>query len=148
MVIKKHYLFLTESPSSFCFKRCLFTNLHLSIFKWEILKHCSPYRGGKRKCDLCLTEKLLILKNKDNPLNRRSELMGKCRHLRKFKLECVKQFNRFFYCQCFYFQYHTCHDIYSNVLNLCIILLTFFSLFFTLMSSFLYGRNETVVGVK
>ena len=58
--------------------------------EWEILKHCSKYKGGKRKCDLCLTEKLLILKNKDNPLNKRTELMGKCRHLRKFKLQAVR----------------------------------------------------------
>lgn len=57
---------------------------------WEILRHCSKYKGGKRKCDLCLTEKLFILKNKENPLNKRTELMGKCRHLRKFKLQVIK----------------------------------------------------------
>ena len=32
--------------------------------RWEILRHCSKYKGGKRKCDLCLTEKLLSLKTK------------------------------------------------------------------------------------
>ena len=58
--------------------------------KWEILKHCSKYRGGNRKCDLCLTEKLLILKNRDNSLNKRTELMGNCRHLRKFRLQSIK----------------------------------------------------------
>ena len=60
------------------------------VVKWEILKYCSKYRGGKRKCDLCLTEKLLILKNRDNSLNKRTELMGNCRHLRKFRLQSIK----------------------------------------------------------
>ena len=58
--------------------------------KWDIVQKCSKYKGGNRKCDLCLTEKLLILRNKHNPLNKRTELMAKCRHLRKFKLQAVK----------------------------------------------------------
>ena len=69
---------------------CKNNNIETSV-SWEILRHCNKYRGGRRKCDLCLTEKLLILQNKTNPLNKRSELMGKCRHLRKFKLQMVKK---------------------------------------------------------
>ena len=43
---------------------------------------------GGRQCDLCLTEKLFILKNFNNPnyLNKRSELALKCRHKAKFLL--------------------------------------------------------------
>ena len=58
---------------------------------WQILKNCKSYRCGTRKCDLCLTEKLMILKEKGpSSLNRRSELMGTCRHRRKFRLANVK----------------------------------------------------------
>ena len=52
-----------------------------------------PYRCGTRKCDLCLTEKLVILRNaheKKNTLNTRSEIMNKCRHTLKFKLASVR----------------------------------------------------------
>ena len=55
--------------------------------KWEILKQSSPYKCGTRKCDLCLTEKLAIIKGKSEKLlNKRSEILNKCRHSRKFKL--------------------------------------------------------------
>ena len=55
--------------------------------KWEILKRSSPYTCGMRKCDLCLTEKLFILRaDPAQVLNRHSELMQKCRHTNKFKL--------------------------------------------------------------
>ena len=57
---------------------------------WEIVKKCNKYRCGSKKCDLCLTEKLEILKGRKNGermLNKRSELMNKCRHKRKFILE-------------------------------------------------------------
>ena len=59
--------------------------------KWEILKRCSPYVAGMRRCDLCLTEKLLILQsNPGQVLNKNSEIMQKCRHNNKFKLINVK----------------------------------------------------------
>ena len=58
---------------------------------WQILRNSKSYRCGTRKCDLCLTEKLMILKEKGpSSLNRRSELMGTCRHRRKFRLANVK----------------------------------------------------------
>ena len=54
---------------------------------WEILKKPSPYRCGTRRCDLCLTEKLLILQaGPTSVLNKHSEIMQKCRHANKFKL--------------------------------------------------------------
>ena len=66
------------------------TNNTTPTIKWKILEKCNKYKGATRKCDICLTEKLHILFNRDNPLNRRTELMTRCPHLRKFKLEHVK----------------------------------------------------------
>ena len=60
--------------------------------KWSIEAKSFPYRCGSRKCDLCLTEKLHILKNDPkSTLNSRSELVNKCRHALKFKLAKAKQ---------------------------------------------------------
>ena len=59
--------------------------------RWEIHKHCSPYKCGTRSCDLCLTEKYVILHaDPDSTLNKHSEIMQKCRHKNKFKLKAVK----------------------------------------------------------
>ena len=58
---------------------------------WEIMKKASPYKCGTRRCDLCLTEKLLILKSDPQvTLNKHSEIMQKCRHSNKFKLKSIK----------------------------------------------------------
>lgn len=58
---------------------------------WSIMSHSFPYRCGSRKCDLCLTEKLAILKSDPkSTLNTRSEILGKCRHALKFKLAKAK----------------------------------------------------------
>ena len=54
--------------------------------KWSIVKKCKKYKCGTRKCDICLTEKLCILKSKEPLLNRKSELMGRCPHMRKWRL--------------------------------------------------------------
>ena len=56
---------------------------------WSILKKAHTYKGGGRaKCDLCLTEKLEILKRSGDKgcLNSRTELLSKCRHRRAFTL--------------------------------------------------------------
>ena len=57
--------------------------------EWSILKKCKKYTSGSRRCDVCLSEKLEILKavkTGDKMLNVRSELMYKCPHRRKFLL--------------------------------------------------------------
>ena len=60
------------------------------VVTWTIEKTAGKYKN--RKCDLCLTEKLVILLNKDPKcLNRRSELLGKCRHSNKHKLKTLKR---------------------------------------------------------
>ena len=56
--------------------------------KWSIKKTGYPFSSGSKKCDLCITEKTVILyANKSNMLNRRDELMEKCRHKKKFTLK-------------------------------------------------------------
>ena len=57
--------------------------------KWSILANAPSYKKGSRYCDLCLTEKLHILKNFQNPsyLNKRSELAQRCRHRAKYLLQ-------------------------------------------------------------
>ena len=52
---------------------------------WTIEKECIPYKASSRKCDLCLTEKLCIVRGKaDEMINKRSEIANKCRHTNKF----------------------------------------------------------------
>ena len=50
---------------------------------WRVLTKCQAYKPGSRSCNLCTTEKLLILQNPTS-INSRSELVSKCRHARKF----------------------------------------------------------------
>ena len=57
---------------------------------WKILKRCQTYKCGTRNCDLCTAEKVYILmSDPKSSLNKRSELISKCRHRKKFKLEGV-----------------------------------------------------------
>ena len=58
--------------------------------KWEIHKRAKAYKNGARSCNLCDTEKYTILMaNRDRALNRRDELVTKCRHENKFYLKDV-----------------------------------------------------------
>ena len=58
--------------------------------RWEIIKKCSPYVCGSRKCDICLSEKALILDSDPSTcLNKNTELMQKCRHSNKHKLKAI-----------------------------------------------------------
>ena len=55
---------------------------------WKILQFARPYQNGRLTCDLCLSEKLQIVKLKnENLLNKKTEFISKCRHKRKFLLE-------------------------------------------------------------
>ena len=57
---------------------------------WEILKRGHAYTLGNKKCDLCISEALLILQEKatkeDACLNHRNELKITCRHASRFRL--------------------------------------------------------------
>ena len=61
--------------------------IEVSSTKWEIMKKCQKYEPGQKKCDVCVSEKLEIMKNRDpKTLNKRTELMATCRHKKRFKL--------------------------------------------------------------
>ena len=52
---------------------------------WRIIKRANVYRGNPSRCNLCLSEKLCILSACDiSLLNKKSELVTKCRHENKF----------------------------------------------------------------
>ena len=56
--------------------------------KWSIIAKARPYNNISRKCDLCVTEKLYIIKaNSHTLLNKRSEFISKCRHENKYYLK-------------------------------------------------------------
>ena len=55
--------------------------------QWSIVKRVAPYRAWSRRCNLCLEEKVLIMKAKNKHfLNRRREFFSKCRHVTKHRL--------------------------------------------------------------
>ena len=63
-------------------RRCEF------YLKWSIAAYASPYRCGTRRCDLYLTEKYIIARaEQKNLLNKRTELISKCRHRNKYILK-------------------------------------------------------------
>ena len=71
--------------STYVWEKGLNPNPHI---KWSIIGRATSYRKGSRQCDLCLSEKMFISENFDNPayLNKRSELALRCRHRAKYLL--------------------------------------------------------------
>ena len=60
------------------------TDFHIT---WEIKERAKSYGGTSRRCDLCTAEAYHILfADKATSLNKRSELISKCHHQRKFTL--------------------------------------------------------------
>ena len=56
--------------------------------EWSIQRLAAPYSKETQRCQLCLTEKALIsLANSAASLNKRNEIVGKCRHRDKFLLK-------------------------------------------------------------
>ena len=59
--------------------------------KWSVISKSHPYVCGSKRCDLCLSEKMAIARsNHPGMINKRSELMSKCRHRDKYLLMSVK----------------------------------------------------------
>ena len=53
--------------------------------QWSIKAYASPYKCRTGKCDLYLTEKLIIARSDPTKvLNKRTELVSKCRHKTNF----------------------------------------------------------------
>jgi len=54
--------------------------------EWNIAQRAVPYRCGSRRCDVCLTEKMIIaLADPTSTLNKRAEIVSTCRHRAKFR---------------------------------------------------------------
>ena len=56
---------------------------------WEILEHAQPYSTKSKKCNLCLSEKFLILNRKPS-LNKRKEILSWCMHRNRHLLQNFK----------------------------------------------------------
>ena len=56
------------------------------MFTWRIIKHYPAYNPISKWCTLCLSEKLHIAEYGDNLLNKREDIISKCRHHNKFML--------------------------------------------------------------
>lgn len=52
--------------------------------EWSILKTTKPLKDGDSTCRLCLLESNEILHADKNCINKRTEILGTCRHKRKF----------------------------------------------------------------
>ena len=60
--------------------------------KWHIASKAHLYACRSKKCDLCLTGKLTIIKaDPETLLNTHDELVSKCRHMNKFTLRHFKK---------------------------------------------------------
>ena len=54
---------------------------------WSVITRAPSYSNVSKRCDLCLAEKLCIIyADKSNLLNKRSELISKCRHQNRYVL--------------------------------------------------------------
>ena len=55
--------------------------------KWEVRKKATEYQNTTGRCNLCVAEKLVIIRaDKKTSLNKRSELVSKCRHENRYYL--------------------------------------------------------------
>ena len=62
-------------------------NKHSANITWDILGRHQAYNTSSKRCSLCLNEKLKIVLHRDNNmLNRRTEILNKCRHKNKYAL--------------------------------------------------------------
>ena len=60
------------------------------IMHWSVIDHAKPYQNGSKRCNLYLTEKYDILTSLVNLIKKRSELVSKCHHEKKFHLVSYK----------------------------------------------------------
>ena len=65
----------------------------LPDLKWEVVKECIPYKPGMKSCDVCLSEKVAIIKHAKDPknINKRTYLGNRCIHKKKYALGSIKE---------------------------------------------------------
>ena len=55
--------------------------------KWSIRKKSISHTGGSKRCNLCLDEKISILRERNNCLlNKRPEIVSACQHKSRFQV--------------------------------------------------------------
>ena len=61
--------------------------------KWEIVEKCKPYSPGNKFCNICISEKVHIIRNinESGNLNKHTEIGRKCIHLHKHVLKNFKR---------------------------------------------------------
>ena len=63
----------------------VYVYIYMANVNWNVVTTAKPYNNASKRCNLYLTEKLHIIKcSDDDPLNKRSELVSKCRHENKY----------------------------------------------------------------
>ena len=68
------------------------------IINWKIIKKSQPYSNKTKRCNLCLSEKFIIIYHPElSSLNKRNELISACRHRKKYLLNHVTWSNLFNY---------------------------------------------------
>ena len=86
----KNYIGLCETEFKARFSKFIWSCKDSGInpaISWKIICHATPYQHGGKVCNLYLAEKYEILTaNDDALLNKRTELINKCRHKNKYKL--------------------------------------------------------------
>ena len=54
--------------------------------KWNLVTKASPYKCGVRRCDICLSEKMVIATaNQISMLNKRADIVSTCHNSAKFR---------------------------------------------------------------
>ena len=89
--------------------------------KWSIIKHVKSYTSNARNCSLCLQEKFEILfyPIKNELLNKRSEMITKCRHMNKFMLANYKSKDWFYFVLFYLFIFHSLTRVVSLIAFFC-----------------------------
>ena len=54
---------------------------------WKIVEKSKAFNPEAKKCQLCIAEKYQIANNNKSLINKKSEIISKCRHRRKFELQ-------------------------------------------------------------
>ena len=81
MFICAIYVAIGEKTESDTFIWTLKENNINHYISWRILSSRSPCNSANKRCNLCLKEKLLIIRRPQlSSLNKRNELVSSCRH--------------------------------------------------------------------
>ena len=62
------------------------------VITWQIIARAKPYNGASKRCNLCLLEKFIIIREPHRcTLNKRNELVSGCRHRKNHYSVVIEQ---------------------------------------------------------